>query len=143
MTTRASRPWPSRCTSSLTDGTLPVCLVRLAGLRELGLRPEEGLVGALRQLGQRLGELGDRRAELVGGRAQGLEVEAVELRRVAGEDLLDLLRLEVAHDLAQVLPGEGVRPLLVRVVAAPHHAVDADGAEGGLDVGRGRLADAD
>ena len=38
--------------------------------------------------------------------------------------------------------GEGAGAFLVRVVAAPHDAVDADRAERGPDVGRGRLAHA-
>ena len=50
------------------------------------------------------GDLGDRRAEPVGQRPQRVEVEAVELGGVAGEDLLDLLGLEVAR-----APGGGAR----------------------------------
>jgi hypothetical protein len=42
----------------------------------------------LGHLGERLRQLGDRRPDLLRIRLEGAEVEVVEARRVAGEDLL-------------------------------------------------------
>ena len=71
---------------------------------------------------------------------QGVEVEAVELGRVAGEHGADLGGVDVVEQPGGATHGVRVGALVVGVVAAPHEPVDADDVAGG-DVGRaGKLA---
>ena len=58
--------------------------------------------------------------------ASCVEVEAVDARRVAGEQLLELDRVGVVEQLAQVLARVRRGALVVRVVAPPHEVVEAD-----------------
>ena len=76
-----------------------------------------------------------------GQRGQGLEVEVVQAGRVLRQHLADVGFGPVVEDLAQ---GEGrvrVGRLVVGIVAAPHHVVQADDLAHRLDIALGREAE--
>ena len=67
-------------------------------------------------------------------RCEGLEVEAVDRRRIPADHGRHLGGRDAAEGVAQRFPGVGSGPLEVRVVASPHDSVDADSvALGALD----------
>ena len=91
-----------------------------------GHGPAEGGALVLGQLGERLRELVDRRPVRVGERDELGQVELVDLGRVLREHLAQLLRLPARERPAQRLLRVRRGRFHVRVVAAPHDAVDAD-----------------
>ena len=83
-----------------------------------------GRVGRERR--ERFGDLGDRGPDARRDGIEPVEVEAVDLRRVRRAHRADLGFRRVRERRAQRLATVGVRAFGVRVVAAPHDAVDAD-----------------
>ena len=68
----------------------------------------------------------DGRADAFGHRRQRVEIEAVHLGRVEPDHARDLVGVDAGEAVAQRLGGVRVGRLDVRVVLAPHDAVDAD-----------------
>src|SRR2546421_3837856 len=96
---RVREPWPARVLERL-----PLGPGRLVGLPQV--------VG--------------RRPDAVGERLQLVEVEAVELRLVAAEDLLGLVDRDVPEPVLQELPRVGPRALGMGEVVAPHDVGHTD-----------------
>src|SRR3954466_10234904 len=72
-------------------------------------------------------DIAHQRTDVVSDGAERIEVETVDGRRVVGEHPLHLAVVDAREAGTQGLEGEGHRALLVRIVAAPHDLVDADG----------------
>ena len=75
---------------------------------------------------ERLLELFDCGTELCRKRSQLREIEAIEIGAILPKEPLLLVRTNPGHHLAQRFTGEGVSPLVVGIVAAPHEPIGTD-----------------